>query len=75
MQPNTWVVYDATSLAELEKQLNAVEGEGFELTHLFLVPGIEPNFVIVSRRPTEATSRTECPTCGSAGDSAIEVRP
>ena len=46
----TWVVDQAIGLSELEARLNHLEGEGFVVRRVFLLSGLQPEFVILARR-------------------------
>ena len=49
----TWVVDEANGLSELETRLNHLEGEGFAVYRVFLLHGLQPEFVILARRAEE----------------------
>ncbi len=46
----TWVVDQATGLSDLETRLNHLEGEGFSVRQIFVLRGLQPEFVILARR-------------------------
>ncbi len=46
----TWVVDEANGLSELEMRLNRLESEGFAVHRVFLLRGLQPQFVILARR-------------------------
>lgn len=48
--PETWVVDTANGLSELETRLNHLESEGFPVRRIFLLRGLQPEFVILARR-------------------------
>ena len=52
----TWVVDEANGLSELETRLNHLEGEGFAVHRVFLLRGLQPEFVILARRDEEGSA-------------------
>ena len=54
----TWVVDEANGLSELEMRLNHLEDEGFSVHRVFLLRGLQPEFVILARRAGTASPRT-----------------
>ena len=54
----TWVVDEASGLSELETQLNHLEGEGFAVRRVFLLRGLQPQFVILACHAGTASQRT-----------------
>ena len=54
----TWVVDEANGLSELETRLNHLEGEGFAVSRVFVLRGLQPQFVILAcRRHSFPTNR------------------
>ena len=49
-ETRTWVVDEANGLSELETRLNHLEDEGFSVHRVFLLRGLQPQFVILARR-------------------------
>jgi len=56
--PRTWVVDEASGLSELETRLNRLEGEGFAVRRVFLLQGLQPQFVILACHASTASQRT-----------------
>ena len=54
----TWVVDEASGLSELETRLNHLEGEGFAVYRVFLLHGLQPQFVILACHASTASPRT-----------------
>ena len=54
----TWVVDGANGLSELETRLNHLEDEGFVVRRVFLLHGLQPQFVILARHAGTASQRT-----------------
>ena len=48
-----WVVDQASGLSDLEARLNHLEAEGFPVLRIFLLRGLQPEFVILARRQRE----------------------
>ena len=48
--PETWVVDQATGLSDLETRLNHLDVEGFSVRQIFVLRGLQPEFVILARR-------------------------
>ncbi len=55
----TWVVDEANGLSELEIRLNHLEGEGFAVRRVFLLQGLQPQFVILACHARPASPRIE----------------
>ncbi len=53
---STWVVDEANGLSELETRLNHLEDEGFSVHRVFLLCGLQPEFVILARRAEEEST-------------------
>ncbi len=54
----TWVVDEANGLSELETRLNHLESEGFAVRRVFLLHGLQPQFVILACHASKASQRT-----------------
>ncbi len=54
----TWVVDEANGLSELEVRLNHLESEGFAVRRVFLLHGLQPQFVILACHASTASQRT-----------------
>ncbi len=57
--PETWVVDSANGLSELETRLNHLEAEGFPVRRIFLLRGLQPEFVILARRLDQESVEAE----------------
>ena len=55
---STWVVDEASGLSDLETRLHHLEDEGFAVHRVFLLPGLQPEFVILACHAGTASPRT-----------------
>ena len=63
--PETWAVDSASGLSELETRLNHLEAEGFPVCRIFLLRGLQPQFVILAHRLERESPEAETGEIGA----------